>query len=127
MNKNLLLVIMATLITSVSFSQTNKHQRAPQKGYYAIGNNAAKYPQGTLVVTNSGGFVNKGFFAQNKYKQKADSNAANLKNNVQVFAISNKPVPPSKGFFSQSKYQQANLADVAKNKTRSGTDSTSNP
>jgi len=127
MNKNLLLVVITTLITSVGFSQTNKHSRAPQKGYYAIGNNAAKYPQGTLVVTNSGSFVNKGFYAQGKYKQKADSNAANLKNNVQVFAISNKPVPQSKGFYSQSKYQQANLFDVAKDKARSNTDSTSNP
>jgi hypothetical protein len=127
MNKNLLLVAMATLITSVSFSQTNKNSRAPQKGYYAIGNNASKYPQGTLVVTNSGGFVNKGFYAQNKFKQKADSNATNAKNNTQVFAISNKPVPQSKGFYSQSKYQQARLADVAKDKARSSTDSTTNP
>jgi hypothetical protein len=127
MNKSLLLVVIAVLITSVSFSQTNKHSRAPQKGYYAIGNNAARYPQGTLVVTNSHGFINKGFFAQGKFKQRADSNAANVKNNALLFAISNKPIPQTKGFYSQTKYQQASLQDVAKDKARPGKDSTANP
>ena len=125
MTRNLLLIAIAMLTCTVSFSQTNKSgsSNAPKKGYYAIGNNAAKYPQGTVVVTNGAGAVNKGYYAQRKHKQKADS----LKNNPQTFAISNNPVPQTKGFYSQSKYQQPRLVDVAKDTTKPGVDSVGNP
>ena len=120
--ESLWLIVLALFVCTIGFSQTTsgKNPNAPRKGYYAIGNNAAKYSQGTLVVTNGGSNVTKGYYAQKKYQQPVQVSKSN-----QQFVVTNKLAIHSKGYYVLRQFQAT--LDTAKSRPAAVADSTANP